>query len=120
MRDAVKFAASNPDATGLYATLNCYYHGASSTVPTKVSFLSGIGDFFVLGRTGLGQDVTIANATHPVMLNVTAAGLSNWDESAHEAFPVLDSYPLGFTVLARINKPDTQENLAYIIARTKP
>lgn len=120
MSNAVKFAASNPAATGLYATLSCYYFSASSTVPTAISFLSGIGSFNVLGQSGLGQAVTIANSGHPVMAGLTSAGLSNWHDSAHEAFPILASYPAGFAPLALINKPATDENLPYIIARGTP
>lgn len=117
MTNALKFAVSDPNATGLYASLSCYYHAASDVTPTSVDFLSAIGSFQVLGRTGLGQAATIVNISHPVMAGLTNAGLSDWNESAHEAFPILNSYPAGFQALTTINKPSTNENLPYIIAR---
>ncbi|HUQ45003.1 MAG TPA: hypothetical protein VM033_00045 [Gemmatimonadaceae bacterium] len=117
MTNALKFAVSDPAATGLYASLSCYYHAASDVTPTAVDFLSAIGGFQVLGQTGLGQTATIVNTSHPVMAGLTNAGLSDWNESAHEAFPILNSYPSGFQVLTTINKPTTSENLPYIIAR---
>ena len=114
MRDAVKFSASAPTRTGVYATLNCYYNGV--TGPTSVNFLSGIGAFTVVGVSNLGETANILNATHPVTLNLTSAGLSNWNDSAHEAFPVMSSYPASFEALVEINRT-TGGPVTYIIAR---
>ena len=115
MRNAIKFAVSSTAKTGMYAALSCYY--GSATAPTPVAFLSGIGDFKVVGQSGLSQSVTIVNPTHPAMANLTAAGLSNWNLSVHEAFPILNSYPAAFGALATIFKSSTAENLPFIIAR---
>ncbi|MEO7857449.1 MAG: hypothetical protein ABIU76_10630, partial [Gemmatimonadaceae bacterium] len=118
MTNGIKFAASDPNATGLYIALGCTY--ALTTAETPVSVLSQIGAFSVIGQSGLGQTVTISNAAHPVMTSITAAGLSNWHITAHEAFPMLSSYPLGFAPLATIYKSSTETNVAYIIARDTP
>ena len=115
MRNAIKFAVSSPTKTGLYATLSCYY--GSATAPTQVAFLGGIGDFKVVGQSGLSQTATIVNPSHPVMAGLSGSGLSNWNLSVHEAFPILNSYPATFGALATIFKTSTNENLPYIIAR---
>lgn len=114
MGDAVKFAASAPTRTGVYATLNCYYNGV--TGPTPVTFLSGIGAFTVVGISNLGETANILNASHPVTVNLTNAGLSNWNDSAHEAFPIMSSYPASFEALVEINRT-TGGPVTYIIAR---
>ena len=115
MRNAIRFAASAPTKTGLYATLNCYYNGA--TAPTGVAFLSGIGTFTVVGVSDLGETATILDGSHPVMASLTPADLSNWNDSAHEAFPSLSSYPSSFVALAQISRVTTSGSLTYIIAR---
>ena len=119
MTNAIKFAASNPSATGLYVSLSCYYAGNAAATP--VDFLSGIGSFSVVGQSGLSQTVSIASPLSAplsaVMAGLTDAGLSNWDISVHEAFPALADYPSTFSLLASVYKPSTESNLAYIIAR---
>ena len=115
MSNAIKFAVSSTTKTGLYAALSCYYGGA--TAPTQVAFLNGIGDFKVVGQSGLSQTATIVNPSHPVTAGLSGSGLSNWNLSVHEAFPILNSYPSNFGALATIFKSSTEENLPYIIAR---
>lgn len=115
MRNALKFAASSPTKTGVYATLNCYYNNV--TAPTAVTFLSGIGSFTVVGLANLGETATILDGAHPVMAGLTSAGLSNWNDASHEAFPVVSSYPAGFQSLVQISQATGGGNLTYIIAR---
>ena len=115
MRNALKFAVSSPTKTGVYATLNCYYNNV--TAPTAVTFLSGIGAFTVVGLSNLGETATILAGSHPVMAGLTSAGLSNWNDSAHEAFPVMSSYPASFEALAQMSHATAEGSLTYIIAR---
>jgi hypothetical protein len=117
IRNGINFAASDPNATGLYVALGCTY--AEVTTPTVVPYLSGVGVFRVIGEGGLSQFVTLPPSTLPVMSGLTTEGLSNWDISVHDAFPVLADYPGGFQPLATVQR-STGVNVAYIIGRSSP
>ena len=63
-----------------------------------MSFLTGIGDFRVVGIGGSDFDVvTIVEPGHPVMAGLTSAGLSGWFASVH-AF--VEGQPAPFITLA--------------------
>ena len=117
--NSIKYAASTIGKTGLYASLSCYYFTAESG--TSVDFLSGIGDFRVMGQGSPAPNaVTIASPSHPVMAGLTSAGLSNWTNSVHEFFSnsLLESWPAGFEVLATAVRPASEgSSYPYIIAR---
>ena len=117
----VAFAVDAAGKTGMYISLSCYYHGVAPNTP--VSVLEPFGSF---GATGVGcfNDAHIV-ATHPALLGLTDASLSNWSCSVHEAFT---SWPAtganAFTVLAIARNagnvytaPDGSVGIPYILAR---
>ena len=95
IRKGIGFALADPAATGLFATLSCYYHGAAASTP--VPFLDGLapGGFSVTG-VGCYNNAHIV-ASHPALDGLTDAQLSGWSCSVHEAF---DKWPASFQVLA--------------------
>jgi hypothetical protein len=111
--NAINFAAGG-GGTGLYVSLSCYYAGSPANTP--VSLLSEFGTFAVQGQStpplnGCPNDVEIVDSSSPVVAGITAAGLSNWGCSIHEAF---NTYPSFLSVVARDNPTD----LPYILAGT--
>jgi hypothetical protein len=115
----VAFAVDEPDKTGAYITLSCYYHGVASNTP--VPELDGFspGGFTVTG-VGCYNNAHIV-AAHPALAGLTDATLSNWSCSVHEGF---DKWPLDFAVLAIAKDigsvytaPDGTVGTPYILAR---
>jgi len=110
--------------TGAYITLSCYEH--FSPADTGVSFLSGYGDFNVIGSgmSGALNDAHIV-AAHPALSGLTDALLSNWGNSVHESFGAMaGSWPSDFEVLAlavspsgNFTAPDGTVGFPYILAR---
>ena len=101
---------SQGDGTGLSVSLSCYYHDARRHTPVPV--LGSIGAFTVRGQNhiaGCPNKVVTPDPAHALLTGMTAADLSNWGCSIHEAF---DSMPSGFDVVAQHKKT----GLAYIIA----
>jgi len=94
--NALRYVVSGP-GTGFYMGLSCYYH--PNTTATPVTVLSELGLFEMRNASPPLQDETveILQRTHPVMLNLTDAGLSNWNDSVHEVFT---TFPTGWQVLA--------------------
>lgn len=117
----IAFATDAADKTGMYISLSCYYHDAAAGTPVQV--LEPFGSFTATG-VGCYNDAHIV-ATHPALLGLTDASLSNWGCSVHEAF---DSWPTtganAFTVLAiarnagnAYTAPDGSVGTPYILAR---
>jgi hypothetical protein len=100
VRNSIAFAASVPGKTGLYVSLSCYYAGAPAN--TALTFMSSIGNFQVTGQ-GCVDQVAITQASHPVMADLTNAGLSGWGCTIHETFSSMTSFPSDFQVLAVYN-----------------
>jgi hypothetical protein len=92
--NALKYVVSGP-STGFYMGLSCYYH--HSTTATPVAVLSALGSFVMMAAQPQDESVEILQRTHPVMLNLTDVGLSNWSDSVHEWFT---TFPEGWQVLA--------------------
>lgn len=106
-------------STGAYLSLSCYYHFSG---PTTVPALAGFGAFTVQGAdtTGALNDVHIV-ASHPSLVGLTDALLSNWDNSVHEN---LLTWPSDFEVLAlalsgsgSYTAGDGSVGFPYIVAR---
>lgn len=117
MEKASAFSVAESGKTGAYVSLSCYHHGASPLTP--VPLLSGFGTFTVTG-VGCYNDAHIV-ATHPALLGLTDATLSNWSCSVHEGF---DTFPISFEVLAiaedignTYTAPDGTVGTPYILAR---
>ncbi len=115
----VAFAVDEPDKTGAYITLSCYFHGTAPGTP--VPLLDGFkpGGFTVRG-VGCYNNAHIV-AVHPALSGLTDANLSNWSCSVHEAF---DKWPVDFAVLAIAKDigsvytaPDGTVGTPYILAR---
>lgn len=110
--------------TGAYVSLSCYYHFSAANTPA--TFLSGFGDFYVVGAgtTGALNDVRIV-AAHPALSGLTDTNLSNWYNSVHESFGTMAaSWPSDFEVLAvaagaggNFVAPDGTRGYPYILAR---
>jgi hypothetical protein len=102
---------SQGDGTGLAVSLSCYYSQARRNTP--VSLLRSIGSFAVRGQNHIGSGcpdrVETPDPAHALLTGLTAADLSDWRCSIHEAF---DAMPSGFDVVAQHKKT----GLAYIIA----
>ncbi len=115
IKNAINFAAGGT-GTGLYASLSRYFQIQARTPLTSVSFLSEVGDFKVAGIGGVAADtVTIVATTHPAMVGLTNAGLSDWFTSVHQ---FIVDFPESFIVLAEaLRTPGPgQETLPGIIA----
>lgn len=107
VQNALSWVAGST-GTGLFASLSCYYYSASAGTP--VSFLTPFGTFGVVGQFAADADnAIITNPTHPIMVGVTAASLSQWGESIHEMFT---TFPASFSVLAT-----SGDGKPYVIAR---
>jgi len=121
---AFALADAGTGKTGAFVTLSCYYH--FSPANTYASFLSGFGDFYVVGggTTGALNDARIV-ASHPSLSGLTDDLLSNWYNSVHESFGILAaSWPSDFEVLAvaasaggNFVAPDGTRGYPYILAR---
>ena len=103
-------SASGP--TGLAVSLSCYYFRASPGTPVKL--LRGLGTFTVQGQRhrplpDCPERVETPDPSDPFLVDLTAADLSGWHCSIHEAF---NTYPYAYRVIARDGKSD----LGYIIA----
>ncbi|MBI4313101.1 MAG: choice-of-anchor L domain-containing protein, partial [Chloroflexi bacterium] len=92
---SVAFAVDEPDKTGAYISLSCYYHDTMPGTPVPVLNAFSPGGFTVMG-VGCYNNAHIV-ASHPALAGLTDATLSNWSCSVHEAF---DKWPLDFAVLA--------------------
>ena len=121
-RKGIAFAADVPGKTGMYISLSCYYHDTAPNTP--VPLLDPFGAFAVSG-VGCFNNAHIV-ATHPALLGLTDASLSNWSCSVHEAFRSWPaSGPNSFTPLAiarnapggTYTAPDGSVGLPYILAR---
>ena len=117
IENGIRFAANQPDKTGLYLTLSCYYHGAPTGSPVPV--LDRFGGFTIYDTDCYNQ-VHIVR-THPAMATLTDAALSGWDCSVHEGF---QSWPSDFDVLAMAEGagttytgPDLSTGAPYILVR---
>jgi|GEM_PF-1683991 len=115
----VAFAVDEPDKTGAYISLSCYYHGTDAFTP--VPLLDGLapGGFTVTG-VGCYNNAHIV-ASHPALTGLTDGDLSGWSCSVHEAF---DKWPVDFAVLAiakdigsSYTASDGSVGTPYIIAR---
>lgn len=94
-RRFVDFAVANTSKTGLYVSLSCSYDSTAAHTPVAVLDALRPGGFTVTG-VGCWNNAHIV-ATHPALVGLSDATLSNWSCSVHEAF---DSYPPDFQVLA--------------------
>ena len=116
---AVKFAADAAGKTGFMISLSCYYHNTAPLTPILV--LDQFGDFRASG-VGCYNNAHIV-ATHPALVGLTDASLSNWSCSVHEA---ISMYPSDFLPLAiarnvggpgSMTFPDGSFGIPYILAR---
>lgn len=114
----VGYAVDQAGKTGAYVDLSCYY--GSSPKNTPVPMLAGIGVFTV--ESALCFNDAHIVATHPALVGLTDANLSNWSCSVHEVF---DSFPADFTVLViarnfaggTYTAPDGSKGTPYVVAR---
>ena len=119
--NSVRFAADVPLRTGLYASMSCYYHGVGTNVAIPLLDLIGIGPRFKARGVGCFNNAHIV-ATHPALVGMTDASLSNWSCSVHNAF---DSWPTDFLVLAIARNTgsdiytasDGSRGVPYVLAR---
>ena len=122
--NAIKFAGAQPTKTGLMCSLSCYYAG--TVAPTPVPVLDQFGAFTVQDPGNCYNSAHIV-ATHPALVGLTDASLSNWSCSVHEAFL---SFPASFLPLAIAKDPvggpplpgsrafpDGSSGVPYILAR---
>lgn len=118
---AIKFAGDEPNETGAYISLSCYYHGVIPGTPVDV--LDKFGSFTVTG-VGCYNNAHIV-AVHPALSGITDTTLSSWSCSVHEAF---DSFPSSFLPLAiakgiggpgSLTFADGSFGIPYILARGK-
>ena len=110
--------------TGAFISLSCYY--SPSCVPTPIPVLDAVtipGSCTMIGDCVLGcyNNAHIV-ATHPALVGLTDATLSNWSCSLHEVFSTWDS--LNYQVLAIAKDiaanyiaPDGTSGIPYILAR---
>ncbi|MCX6876865.1 MAG: hypothetical protein NTW21_24085 [Verrucomicrobia bacterium] len=116
------FAVGKPGKTGGYLDLSCYYHNSVSGTP--ITILDGIngGGFTVLGAAYVpGLNDCHIVASHPALVGITNADLSNWGNSVHAG---VMTWPVQFEVLAiaadasgPILAPDGTRGYPYILAR---
>src|ERR1035437_9774420 len=106
--DGINFVTTQHGKTGAYIDLSCYYDGISTTDTVQV--LDQFGSFTVTGVPC--ESAVVITASHPAIASLTAADLSNWSCSVHEAFV---AFPNGFIVLAK----SVADNLSYIVAKGK-
>ena len=92
----IAFAADEPGETGAYITLSCYYYAAASGTAVPLLDAFSVGGFTVVGQGGCPANSHIV-ATHPALVGLTDADLSNWGCSTHEGFV---TWPSDFLVLA--------------------
>jgi hypothetical protein len=119
IEQGIDFALSDPGRTGLFMTTSCYYDSVAPGTP--IPALSGIdGGGFTAGPTDCDDEIHIT-ATHPALVGLTDAGLSDWGCSSHNSFL---SWPATFAPLAMavfegggFVAPDGTRGEVYIIAR---
>ncbi|MFI5397127.1 MAG: proprotein convertase P-domain-containing protein [Candidatus Binatia bacterium] len=116
----IAFAAAEPNKTGAYITLSCYYNYASAGTPVPLLDAFFAGGFTVTGNLNCYNDAHIV-ASHPALAGLTDVDISNWSCSVHEAF---DKWPANFLVLAiarnfgsSFTAPDGTVGTPYILAR---
>lgn len=118
---AVQFATSQPNATGAYISLSCYYYWNAGPM-TPVPLLDGLGSFSVNAPDICYNDVHQVG-THPAMTLLMDNRISNWNCSANALF---DSYPPGFDPFAIVENavepgqlafPDGSVGIPYILTR---
>lgn len=124
LKRGIAFAVNDPNNTGLYYALSCYYdYTAPATNATLVPHLTGFGTFLVRNYPNTCFDAAHIVATHPVFSNappLTDAELSNWGCSTHEGF---DQWPASFIVLAialtngAYTATDGSNGVPYILVR---
>ena len=117
---AVTFAADAAGKTGLMVSLSCYYHDTAPLTPIPV--LDQFGTGFKASGVGCFNNAHIV-ATHPALIGLTDASLSNWSCSVHEA---ISAFPSDFLPLAiarnvggpgSMTFPDGSFGIPYILAR---
>lgn len=108
INDGINFATTQHGKTGAYIDLSCYYSGDPTTDTVQV--LDQFGSFSVTGVPC--ESAVVITASHPAIASLTAADLSNWSCSVHEAFV---GFPNNFIVLAK----SVADNLPYIVAKGK-
>jgi hypothetical protein len=124
IKRGIAFAVNDPNNTGLYYALSCYYdYDNPATNATLVPHLTGFGTFMVRNYPNTCFDACHIVATHTVFTNsppLTDAELSNWGCSTHEGF---DVWPPTFVVLAialtngAYNASDGSNGVPYILVR---
>lgn len=114
---SIAYAAADA-TTGAAIGLSCYYYSAAAGTPVPV--LDQFGSFSVVGQGGCPNASHII-ATHPALVGLTDADLSNWGCSTHEGF---DSWPVDFLPLvistdvpSPFEAPDGTSGAPYIMAR---
>lgn len=123
--DAVAFAAAQPDKTGAYISLSCYYANAAPGTP--VPLLEPFGAFTVSRTSTCYNDVHVV-AAHPALADINDANLSNWGCSVKEVFDSFPAANFAPLVIARdpsetsrfpssIDIPDGSHGPAYVLAR---
>ena len=126
-KNGVKFAADIATQTGMMISLACYYHDTAAGTPVPLlDPLGPVAGSFTVRGVGCFNDSHIV-ATHPALIGITDASLSNWGCSVHEALETFPEVgPSAFTVLAIArsvggvgtrNFPDGSSGVPYIIAR---
>lgn len=120
MDRALRFAAAREGKTGLYASLSCYYVGATET---DVTWLDQFGGEFRVRGTPQCYDEAHIVARHPALETLTDVDLSGWGCSVHE---FITKYPPGFAALAIARGSegvgvesfaDGETGVPYIVAR---
>jgi len=118
-QNGIAFAASSPGKTGAYISLSCYYDGTAPLTPVPLLDAFVPGGFTVADPPGCFNAAHLV-ATHPALVGLTDAYLSNWSCSVHEIF---DSWPISFEVLAialtgdKFTAPDGTQGTPYVLAR---
>jgi hypothetical protein len=124
IRRGIGFAVNDPNRTGLYYALSCYYdYTAPATNATLVPHLTGFGTFMTRNYPNQCFNDTHIVATHAVFTAappLTDSELSNWGCSTHEGF---DVWPANFVVLAialtngAYTASDGSNGVPYILVR---
>src|SRR5882724_7590753 len=117
--NGIAFATGQPNKTGLYVSLSCYY-GSSVDPPVPVDVLNLFGTF-TAETAGCSDRVHIVAPSHPVMNGLSDGQLSGWNCSIHEVLP---AWPADFQVIAididlgnAYTAPDGTTGTPYIVAR---
>jgi len=92
--DGIAFAAADPNKTGAYITLSCYYVSQPTGIPLLL--LDQFGSFLVKKAPSNFNNSHIV-ATHLAFAGLTDSELSSWGQSVHE---IIDQWPITFQVFA--------------------